>query len=171
MSFTIRKGVKEDSSELRQLFRELAIYQNLDGNRVVEVQVIEKDGFGDQPECLQFQTFVAQHNDSQQLVGFALYYPKYSAWTGRGVWMEHLYVSPECRGTGIGRQLMAAVAKQALADGCARMEWDVFVWNTGAMSMYKKLGAIDLGESSEQTKVFRLFGQTLTQLAQGCQSQ
>jgi GNAT superfamily N-acetyltransferase len=167
--FAIREGRREDCHQLVQLYKELAEYQRLPSDRVVEPEVIEKDGFGD-PSDRQFRTFVAHPNDNdKQLIGFALYYPKYSAWTGRGVWMEHLYVKPEHRGTGAGAALMARVAKQAVREGCTRFEWDCFDWNESSISFYKKFGAIVIMTGADvQTLVFRIDGNELRQLADRC---
>ncbi len=48
---------------------------------------------------------------------------------------------PAHRGAGIGRALFRHLARRALAEGCARMEWSVLDWNAPAIGFYRSLGA------------------------------
>ncbi|CAG2183776.1 unnamed protein product, partial [Oppiella nova] len=122
--FTIREGRREDCQQIALLLAELAAYQRQSPDQVVGHKQLEVDGFSD-PTDIQFRTFVAHLDDNdKQLIGLALYYPKYAASTARGVWMEHLYVKQEYRGTGVEVALMARVAKQAITTACTRFEWD-----------------------------------------------
>jgi GNAT superfamily N-acetyltransferase len=50
-------------------------------------------------------------------------------------------VRPAFRGKGIGRVLMAFLAKLAVERGCGRFEWSVLDWNTPAINFYRSLGA------------------------------
>ncbi|CAG2114595.1 unnamed protein product [Medioppia subpectinata] len=171
--FTIREGRKEDCRQLVDMFAELGAHQKSAADPdtkwtddpIVSVQQLEEDGFCAEESQRQFRIFVAQSvADPQTLVGYVLYYPKYSTWTGRGVWMESLYVKRECRGTGAGVALMAAVANRGLIDGCQRFEWDCFECNHGSVAFYKKLGPIDITHD-DQTVVFRLNAPEMRQLA------
>lgn len=75
-------------------------------------------------------------------VGFALYFGTYSTFLTRpGLWLEDLFVTPDQRGRGVGRALLAAVAQVALDRGCGRVEWAVLDWNTPAIEFYTGLGA------------------------------
>ncbi|CAG2183544.1 unnamed protein product, partial [Oppiella nova] len=107
----------------------------------------------------------------KQLIGIALYYPRYSPWTGRGVWLEDLYVTPEYRGTGVGVALMARVAKQTVLEGSNRLEWWCLAWNEKSISFYKKLGAIDMSDTDLKSNEFRLDGNQLRQMADKCPMQ
>ena len=150
------------------LLAELAIYQRQSPDQVVGHKQLEAEGFGDSTDR-QFRTFVAHLNDNdKQLIGIALYYPKYSAWSGRGVWMEHLYVKQEYRGTGVGVALMARIAKHAIINGCQRFEWDCLSWNDRSISFYNKIGATDLTNGDDHGIAFQLDGNALKQLADLC---
>ncbi len=82
-----------------------------------------------------------------QTVGFALWFSTFSTFRGQpGLYLEDLFVKPECRSRGIGKALLAAVAAQALERGCGRLEWSVLNWNTAAAGFYRSLGARPLDE-------------------------
>jgi GNAT superfamily N-acetyltransferase len=55
--------------------------------------------------------------------------------------LEDLFVRPEFRGRGVGKSLLAYLAKLALARGCGRFEWAVLDWNRRAQEFYESLGA------------------------------
>ena len=151
------------------LLAELAAYERQSPDQVVGRKQLEVDGFGD-PTDRQFRTFVAHLDDNdKQLIGIALYYPRYSPWTGRGVWLEDLYVTPEYRGTGVGVALMARVAKQTVLEGGNRLEWGCLAWNKRSISFYKKLGAIDMSDTDLKIQEFRLDSKQLKQMADRCQ--
>ncbi|CAG2114594.1 unnamed protein product, partial [Medioppia subpectinata] len=171
--FTIREGRKEDCRQLLDMIVELGHYfKTVTGadnkqtvSPVVSIGQLEENGFCADESRRMFSTFVAESvADPNQLVGYTMYYPKFSTWTGRGVWMESLYVKQEFRGTGAGAALMAAVAKKALTDGCERFEWDSYECNHGSMAFYKKLGSIDTTHDY-QIVVFRLNEPEMKQLA------
>ena len=75
---------------------------------------------------------------AETVAGFALWYPTFSSWETRpGIWLEDLYVKPEHRRYGLGRELLATL--RSLTSG--RVEWDVAHGNDGAESFYQRLGA------------------------------
>ena len=97
-------------------------------------------------------------------VGFALFFHNFSTWTGkRGLYLEDLYVTPAARGRGVGRALLAHLARIALDRGCARFEWSVLDWNADAIAFYRALGAVGMDEWTVQ----RLSGDALRRLAEG----
>lgn len=95
-------------------------------------------------------------------VGFALWFHNYSTFLGRaGLYLEDLFVLPAWRGRGIGRALLAYLARVAIARGCGRMEWSVLDWNEPAIGFYKSLGATPM----DAWTVYRLTGDALAGLA------
>jgi GNAT superfamily N-acetyltransferase len=80
-------------------------------------------------------------------VGMALFFPTYSTWRGRpGVHLEDLFVAPSHRRRGVGRALVAEVARLVRARGWGRLEWAVLEWNEPAIRFYERLGGAPLGE-------------------------
>ena len=75
-------------------------------------------------------------------IGFAVYFYNYSTWQGKkGLYLEDLYVSPEHRGVGAGKELLKHLAKIAVSQGCGRFEWSVLDWNEPAIKFYDSIGA------------------------------
>jgi GNAT superfamily N-acetyltransferase len=95
-------------------------------------------------------------------VGFALFFQNYSTFLGKpGIYLEDLFVEPACRGQGLGKQLLQAIAKLAVERGCGRFEWAVLDWNEPAIGFYKSLGATPMADWT----VMRLTGEALKKLA------
>ncbi len=96
------------------------------------------------------------------VVGCALWFLNFSTWQGvHGIYLEDLYVSPAFRGTGLGRALLAALARECSDRGYARLEWSVLDWNTPSIEFYRALGA----QAQQEWSVFRLTGGSLAALA------
>ena len=94
----------------------------------------------------------------QTPVGFALFFHNFSTFLGRhGLYLEDLFVVPEWRGKGVGKQLMAHVASIAESRNCGRMEWAVLDWNESAIAFYRRMGAHVLDE----WRICRLTGSEL----------
>ena len=64
--------------------------------------------------------------------------PSYGA---KGVYLQDLYVVPEARGRGIGRALMAAVARACQADGGCYLFWNALERNHAGRAFYRRIGA------------------------------
>lgn len=136
--FTTRVAAREDAPAILELIKELALYEKEPDKVVCTPDDIIRDGFGDKPffECLLVEC-------EGQPVAFALYFFKWSTWTGSaGLHLEDLYVKPAMRGKQIGYNLMKRLAQIAVERKCDRFEWDVLDWNTPALDFYKSLGAV-----------------------------
>ena len=102
--------------------------------------------------------------DGETVVGLALYYTTYSTWTGKpGLYLEDFVLAPQARGQGAGRALFAALAREARALDCARIDWAVMDGNEAARAFYAKIGA----HHSTGWAPWRLDGEALDVLAQG----
>jgi ribosomal protein S18 acetylase RimI-like enzyme len=98
------------------------------------------------------------------VAGFALYFLNFSTWEGvHGIYLEDLYVRPTRRGGGLGRALLAELARIAVDRGYARVEWSVLNWNEPAIGFYRALGAA----SMDGWTVNRLTGPALRRMAAG----
>jgi GNAT superfamily N-acetyltransferase len=131
----IRMAVREDAATILRLIRELADYEDLlDQVRASEADIL-RDGFGD---SLRFECLLAEQGGVA--VGFALFFHNYSTFEGRsGLYLEDLYVNEKARSLGLGRALIARLAKLAMARGCPRLELAVLEWNP-ARAFYRRLG-------------------------------
>lgn len=133
---TIRKGVRADLPAVLELIQELAHYEKAPREVILDVPTLEKDGFGDDP---QFSFFVAEKGGN--VIGLALYYPRYSTWKGRCFYLEDIIVKEAERGQGIGKLLFDAVVKMCVEKGAKRLHWQVLDWNQPGINFYKKLNA------------------------------
>lgn len=139
MSFKIRQGKIEDMPSVLKLIQELAHFENESNAVIVTVNDLQRDGFGNTPL---FKTFVAELNN--EIVGMALFYPRYSTWKGPTIHLEDLIVTKSKRGLNIGDALYKKVIEYGAKKGVKRIEWVVLDWNTSAIEFYKKTGAIVL---------------------------
>ena len=151
--YTIRDAVPNDEPIVLHFIRELANYER----RLDEVKTSESDLsdalFGDEA-CA--WAMIAEVDGEP--VGFALYYKTFSTFAGKpGYHLEDLYVTPEVRGKGIGKALLAEVAARTIAMNGRRMEWTALDWNTPAIEFYRSIGAEQLTE----WELFRLSGDEL----------
>ncbi|XP_013907551.1 PREDICTED: diamine acetyltransferase 2-like [Thamnophis sirtalis] len=81
-------------------------------------------------------------------IGYVLYYKGYCINHGKLVYLENIYVAPEFRDKGIGKQLLAKLAEVALAAGCTKMKLTTMESNQRAKKLYLGLGAQDTTEST-----------------------
>lgn len=136
MKYTIRKSTKEDLPQILELIKELAEFENEPEAVDVDLQELEKEGFGENPLYI---CFVAEENG--RIEGMALVYYRFSTWKGRTIHLEDLIVRKEKRGTGLGSALYRRVIEFALEKGVKRCEWVVLDWNQPAIDFYERSGA------------------------------
>ena len=130
---SIRKGIKDDLPSVFTLVKELATYEKAPNEVTNTIQMMEKDGFGENPI---FEFYVAE--DIGKIVGIALYYFSYSTWKGKCIHLEDIIVTEHLRGKGIGKRLFEQVIKVAKNTNAQRLTWQVLDWNTPAIEFYKK---------------------------------
>jgi len=154
---TIREARGEDAALILSMVVELAEYdKELDQVQTTEID-IARDGFGANP---QFRALIAECDG--QPAGFALFFGYYSTWRGAGLYLEDLFVRPELRGRGIGKALLARVARAAELEGRGFLRWTVLDWNETAIGMYSALGAHFL----DHWRIALLTGDGLRKLAE-----
>jgi GNAT superfamily N-acetyltransferase len=153
----IRAATTDDVPLIFSLIGELAEYEKLSHEVVATEQQIRATLFGDRAVA---EVLIASLDGTP--VGFALFFPNYSTFLGRpGLYLEDLFVRPEARGFGVGRELLEHLARLAVDRGWGRLEWRVLDWNEPSIAFYRKLGA----EPLEDWTVFRVTGQALKKLA------
>ena len=154
---TVRPVRPDDVPAVVGLVRELAEYEKaLDEVRLTGEQLTGVL-FGDSPALY---GHVAEHDG--EVVGIALWFLNFSTWRGtHGIYLEDLYVSPEHRGTGLGRELLRTLAAVCVERGYSRLEWSVLDWNTPSIEFYEKAGAVAMDEWT----VFRLTDDALRDFA------
>lgn len=153
----IRPATLEDVPTILRFIRELAEFEREPDAVVATEAGLLRDGWGETPR---FAALIAEFDNMP--AGFALYFTTYSTWRGHhGIWLEDLYVTPTLRSHGIGKALMARVARIAVEQGCPRMEWSVLNWNESAIAVYRRVGAMTMAEWS----IMRMTDEPLAALA------
>lgn len=156
--YTIREAKKGDEGEILRLITELAVYEKMLDEVVNTKEMLADMLFGEKPIIY---AFIAELDDSQRAVGFALYFYNYSTFVGKkGLYLEDLFVEPDQRGKGIGKALFTKLAQKAKEQNCGRFEWQVLDWNTPSIEFYRAMGAI----SMDGWTTFRLAGKALSDL-------
>lgn len=142
-SVSIRTGREEDIPSVMKLIRELAEYEEaLEEVINTEDQLLEH-GFGPAPS---FKLLVAT-TPLHGVVAMALYYPIYSTWKGKSLYLEDLVVTESQRNLGIGRKLFHALIQIAKEEGAQRLQWQVLDWNTPSIGFYKKVLGAEMDET------------------------
>ncbi|MBM3140225.1 MAG: GNAT family N-acetyltransferase [Chloroflexi bacterium] len=132
----VRFAVPADAPAIVSFVRGLAAFEREppESVRLTESD-LRRDLFGATPRA---EVLIAEQRG--RAVGFALFFANYSTWEGRpGLYIEDLFVEEAARSQGVGRALMAAVARLARERGCARVELSVLDWNP-ARAFYERLG-------------------------------
>jgi GNAT superfamily N-acetyltransferase len=159
MSLDIRRARPGEAGLVLSLVRELADYEKLLHEVEASEAMIEAALFDTSPRLF---CDIAEWDGVP--VGFAVWFVNFSTFSGRsGIYLEDLFVRPAHRGKGIGKALLAHLAKECVANGWSRLQWAVLDWNTPSIEFYKSLGAVLM----DQWTICRVAGAALTALARG----
>ncbi|NKX55840.1 GNAT family N-acetyltransferase [Arthrobacter sp. E918] len=149
----IRPAREADVPALLELIHELAAYEKEPDAVKTTARQLQDALFGPHPAVF---AHVAEVDG--RVEGMALWFRNFSTWEGvHGIYLEDLYVRPGTRGRGLGTELLRTLARYAVDQGYARVEWAVLNWNEPAIGFYRALGA---GPQDEWT-TYRLTGEAL----------
>lgn len=147
-NFLIKPASINDVPIILTLIKELAEYEKLSHIVQTTEEMLRKNLFGDEPQA---EVILGYVDDVP--VAMSIFFHNFSTFEGvRGLYIEDLYVKPEMRGRGLGKQMLQYLGKIAQERNCARMEWSVLDWNTPAIEFYKSVNAKPMDEWT----VFRL---------------
>lgn len=155
--FTIRFAVEGDIPTILSLIHELAEYEKMTHDVVASEESLRASLFGERRTA---EVLLGELEGSP--VAYAVFFHNFSTFLGRpGIYLEDIYVKPQCRGRGYGEAMLRRLAQIAVERRCDRLEWVVLDWNKSAIDFYRKLGAKPMDEWT----VFRITGQPLRKLA------
>ncbi len=156
---TVRPVAESDLGSVVAMVHELAAYERAPEQCQLTVQQLQMALFGERPAL-----FGHVAESGGEVAGFAVWFLNFSTWDGvHGLHLEDLYVRPQHRGRGLGRELLAELAAECVRNGYSRLQWWVLNWNTPSIDFYRSLGAVPMDEWT----VFRLTGGALSALAVG----
>ena len=142
MSVRIERATERDVSTILEMINALAVYERMSDQVVATEAGLREALFGPRPDA---EVLIAYADGTP--AGFALFFHNFSTFLGRrGLYLEDLFVKPEMRGSGIGKRLLAELARLAVERKCGRFEWAVLDWNEPALRFYRSLGAVGLKE-------------------------
>jgi len=155
--FLISRAERKDVPIVLDFIMKLAEYEKLSHEVVATEKDLEKYLFGKQQVA---RVLIGRFHGVP--VGLALYFFNFSTFLGKpGIYLEDLFVLEEQRGKGFGKALLSCLAREAVDEGCGRLEWAVLDWNEPSIKFYKSLGAKML----DDWIVHRVTGDNLTKLA------
>lgn len=153
----LRDAAPGDEASIAAFVRALAEYEKLTHQVQGTAEDFRRALFGPSPRAWAMMAEI-----DGAAVGFALWFYNFSTFRARpGLYVEDVFVAPGHRGRGVGRALFRAMARRAVAEGCARMEWSVLDWNAPAVAFYRAIGA----QAMDEWTVQRLEGETLQNFA------
>ncbi|HEY3504207.1 MAG TPA: GNAT family N-acetyltransferase [Actinocatenispora sp.] len=152
----IRPVTPADLPAVVEMVHELAAYEKAPESCTLTVDRLHAALFAAAPAAYAHVATI-----DNRPAGFALWFLNFSTWEGsHGIYLEDLYVRPDARGTGLGRALLATLARICVERGYPRLDWAVLDWNP-ARDFYRAIGA----EHQTEWLPHRLAGPALTALA------
>jgi GNAT superfamily N-acetyltransferase len=131
----LRHAVPDDAPQIVEMAGLLCLHEGKPLPRL-SIEEFVRDGFGPQAA---FFTVVAEEDG--KLLGYVAFYPGYDLETaGRGLHIADLFVHSPHRGRGVGKMLMAAVAKHCKHDGGSWVQWFCQKTNRLGLDFYTSLG-------------------------------
>ncbi len=156
-NLTFRYATENDCTRILFFIKELAAYEKM-LDEVVATEELLKEWLFEKGKA---EVIFACENGVE--IGFALFFHNFSTFLGRaGIYLEDLFVLPECRGKGYGKAILKELARIAVERKCGRLEWWCLDWNRPSIDFYLSLGA----EPMDDWTVYRITGQTLIKLSE-----
>lgn len=153
----IRFAERKDIPVILGFIRKLAEYEKLE-NEVVATEELLGTWLFEKNKAEVLLAF-----EGENPVGYALFFHNFSTFLGRaGIYLEDLFVLPEKRGKGYGKELLTHLAHITVDRECGRLEWSCLDWNKPSLDFYQSLGA----KRMTGWTVHRLTGDDLRRVAQ-----
>ena len=177
MTMHIRRAGPGDADAVHALLRALADYEKLQDSFHVTPARLEAVLFCEHPHvfcdlitwagaigagAIGAGAIGAGATGDGEPAGLALWHYTFPSFSGRrGLWLEDLFVTPECRGNGLGLALLAHLACLCRDEDLVSMTWNVLPWNAPSIRFYEQLGA----RRNAQWCSYALTGDALAALA------
>jgi GNAT superfamily N-acetyltransferase len=137
VSVEIRAARRGDEDTIVELVTELAAYERLTHAAEATAVQIAAALFTGNP-----RVFCEIAECDGNVAGFAMWFYSFSTFRGKhGLFLEDLFVRPQFRGRGIGKALLAHLARRCIKENLRRLEWMVLDWNEPAIAFYRSRGA------------------------------
>lgn len=142
MTVICRLAKASDASIIHRFIVELAEYEEAAHLVLATPEMLHEQLSSKKPP---FECLIAEIDGKP--VGMALFFQSYSTWEAKaGLYLEDLYVTPEARKFGVGRELFSQLSQIAQERNYARIDWKVLNWNKLAIDFYDRIGAISMAD-------------------------
>lgn len=153
--FKFKKYEKEDSKVLMDLITQMAVYEKLEDQLIATEDLLNHWIL----EEKKLEMFLLQEDEAY--IGYVCFFNNFSTFLCKpGLYLEDLFILPEYRGKGYGKESLRKLAKIAVERGYGRFEWICLKWNQSAIDVYKNMGAKEMSEWT----MFRVDGETLQEM-------
>ena len=154
-TITIAAATRAEAADLAAMMDAF----NVEDGQVAGLHTVEsvlRNGFGPAPA---FAALIVRRDGTA--IGYAATCDIYNTDIARrGLWLADLWIDPAYRSRGIGRKLMAAIARLARDQVRGCVWWGVRNANDRGKSFYRSIGAVD-----DEARFFGLDGTALVNLA------
>jgi len=133
MNILIRDAKREDSAAAFSLIEQLAEYEKASNEVTNTLDQFTEDGFGEEPKYF----LKVASDEENNILGIALYYPMYSTWKGKLMYLDDLVIDRTHRRKGIGKLLLDSVIRDSIEKGSHQFRFHVLDWNQPAINFYK----------------------------------
>ena len=159
VNIEIRPAAPSDAAQIHAFITELAVYERAAHEVIASADDVRRTLFAEGAPAKALMCLL-----DGKVIGYAVYFYSYSTWLGKnGIYLEDLYITPEQRGIGAGRDLLRRLAQEAVANDRGRLEWSVLDWNQPAIDFYQSIGALPQDEWVR----YRMAGDALRNFAEG----
>ncbi|MEL6350745.1 MAG: GNAT family N-acetyltransferase [Cyanobacteria bacterium J06627_28] len=135
----IRLATSQDIPEILRLLHLKAEFDGCPGSVSATAERLRATLFSDRP--MAYILLVLRQGDTSA-VGFASYHFTYSTFLAKpSIWLDDLYLEPDCRNQSIGTRLIERLCKVAAQHDCGRIDWTVDVNNESGIRFYQRMGA------------------------------
>lgn len=152
----LRKTTENDVKLILHFIKEIAKYEKMSDEVIATEESLRESIFKNK----RAEVLIVEWDEKP--IGYALYFFNFSTFNGReGLYLEDIFIYPEYRGKGIGKQIFKLLAKIAIENKCMRMEWCCLNWNKPSINFYKSMGAIAMSEWT----TYRLTGEEIEKVS------
>lgn len=132
----VRKATPKDIGLLYEMINGLAAYEKRPEDMTGSIKMLKYFLFEKE-----IAIAVIAEIDNKP-IGYAIYYPTFASFaTKMNAYIEDLFIKPEYRGKGFGKEFFHKLLEMIKDEGYSKLEWSCLYWNTPSIEFYKKLGA------------------------------